>query len=148
MAERPRIDITRLHALTREARSEPERRRREAEAEGDRRRDEEAEREAAAIIAEIPSKLEAAARRGEDHATVLVASVEGGSYFRWRTGMTWQGRLMGAAKIVYDFCVAQGLRVEEREWASAKAEDHGFELIVFWIPDDSPRVPGQRCTGA
>jgi len=117
-----------------EGQQEAERKQRElAEA---RERELQAERVLAdSIIAQIPERARTAARARQSYAIVMSLR-EGTDYRRPLGHKDWsfcsESWLSGAARLVWDACLASNLRPELQYWYDGGGMDSGFNLVIHW----------------
>jgi len=133
------IDIDNLRTLTAEAikrgQKEHDRKLAEERLEVERKRKEE-DLKAESIISQIPSRAETEARVGRSHAIVMGLGF--GDYDRPLSfdGPRWDvcksEWLKGAARKVYERCVAENLGPTLEYWYSGDGMNSGFNIVIHW----------------
>ena len=137
------VDIPELQRITSEAKranlARNERLRQEAENRKEETRLIE-EAKVLRIILQIPERARTEARQGRTHAIVMsviaVIDYERPAYELkiddWRTECKPEW-LIGPAKMVYDYCKAQGLKPTLEYWTAYGALSSGFNIVIHWM---------------
>jgi hypothetical protein len=131
------IDLDKLKKLTAEAvergrlaAEEAEKKRLEKE----ERKRKAAERKAQNVIDQIPDRAEREAKEGRNHAIVM--SVKFDDYKRPSNENNFSilkpEWMVGACKIVYDYCKQAGLNPTLEYWWSGDGVDSGHNIVIHW----------------
>jgi hypothetical protein len=127
------INPAKLRELTLQAiaNGEAERQRKiDAKAAEEKRKQREAEVKAQGIIEKIPQKCEAQAR--DEHFFAIVMNMTyGKDYTRDYNGVKPED-LLGAAPIVWKYCVEAGLRPTLERWDDGMGINGGYNITVHW----------------
>lgn len=99
-------------------------------AEEQKREQRKAELEAEGVVMQIPSKCEKEARSQRSHAIVM--GLKYGKHHNTTNNLLKPAELMGAAAIVWQYCVDAELKPTLEYWWSGDGMESGFNIVVHW----------------
>lgn len=131
------IDVNVLRRLTEAAiqkGKEEAERQKQIQLEEERRQKEMEELRAKGIIAQIPHRAKTEAIAGRSHAIVM--GIAYSDYNKPRGNNEWNicrpEWLVGAAKIVWDYCVGANLKPTLEFWHDGVGIKSGFNIVIHW----------------
>jgi len=88
------------------------------------------------VILQIPDRMTTEARAGRGHAILM--SIDYSDYKRPRESRnSWNvcepEWLIGACKLVYDYCVEDGLKPTIESWHDGVGINSGFNIVIHWL---------------
>jgi len=90
------------------------------------------ERKAQNVIDQIPGRAKREATEGRSHAIVM--AIEYHDYTKHGSGVSAPtgDTLVGAVKIVYDYCVEAGLKPTLEAWDDGVGMNGGHNIVIHW----------------